>query len=263
MRAHSSVKAKLYNYILSLLGFVIILFVWDMAVRYTDAAIVMPSPWAVVEKFFVSFVHNIGKYTLWQHALFSLRRVLVGFSLAAIVGITTGILIGRSMLAESIIRPIFEMFRPIPGIAWIPMAILWFGIGDEAKYFIIFMGGLSHLVVNTYAGVIRVDYELIGVAQMLGAKKWQVFLNVVLPSCVPYVFAGLQVALSTCWMAVLAAEMVSSNEGLGFIIISGMESINTTLIFVGIISIAIIGLALATILRAIERKLCVWKVKGQ
>lgn len=254
---------KTRNISLSLLGFVIVVFIWDIAVRFTDAAIVMPTPMAVAEKFFTSFVEPIGRYTLWQHALFSLRRVMVGFGLAAVIGIALGILMGRSMFAESIIRPIFEIFRPIPGIAWIPMAILWFGIGEEAKYFIIFMGGLSHLVINTYAGAIRVDYELIGVAQMLGAKKWQVFFKVVLPSCVPYVFAGLQVALSTCWMAVLAAEMVSSTEGLGFIIISGMESINTTLIFVGIVSIALIGLLLATILRAVERKLCVWKTKGR
>lgn len=254
---------RLSGLLLSLLGFAVVIFLWDIAVRFTDAAIVMPTPMAVAEKFFSSFVNPIGKYTLWQHALFSLRRVLVGFGLAAVIGITTGILIGRSMLAEAIIRPIFEIFRPIPGIAWIPMAILWFGIGEKAKYFIIFMGGLSHLVINTYAGAIRVDYELIGVAQMLGAKKWQIFFNVVLPSCVPYVFAGLQVAMSTCWMAVLAAEMVSSTEGLGFIIISGMESINTTLIFVGIVSIALIGLLLATVLRAVERKLCVWKAKGR
>jgi len=262
MTRGASVK-KAYDLSLSLVGFAVVVFLWDIAVRFTSASVVMPTPLAVADKFLNSLVDPIGKYTLWQHALFSLRRVLIGFSLAAVIGITTGIVIGRSMLAEAIIRPIFEIFRPIPGIAWIPMAILWFGIGEKAKYFIIFMGGLSHLVVNTYAGAIRVDYELIGVAQMLGAKKWQIFFHVVLPSCVPYVFAGLQVALSTCWMAVLAAEMVSSTEGLGFIIVSGMESINTTLIFVGILSIALIGLLLATLLRAIERKLCVWKTKGR
>ena len=254
---------RLNDIALSLVGFVVVLLIWDVAVRYTQAAIVMPSPWAVFEKFISSFVTPIGKHTLLWHALFSLRRVLVGFGLAAVIGIMMGIVMGRSMLAESIIRPLFEIVRPIPGIAWIPMAILWFGIGEKAKYFIIFMGGLSHLVVNTYAGAIRVDGELIGVAQMLGARKHQVFINVVLPSCVPYVFAGLQVALSTCWMAVLAAEMVSSTEGLGWIIVAGMESINTTLIFVGILSIALIGLLLATLIRALERKVCVWKVKGQ
>ncbi len=256
-------KASLTNLALSLLGFAIVLLAWDLAVRFTQAAIVMPSPWAVFEKFFTSFVKPIGRYTLLRHALFSLQRVLVGFALAAVVGVTMGIVMGRSELCEAVVRPIFEIFRPIPGIAWIPMAILWFGIGEKAKYFIIFMGGLSHLVINTYAGAIRVDYELIGVAQMLGAKQRQIFVNVVLPSCVPYVFAGLQVALSTCWMAVLAAEMVSSTEGLGWIIVAGMESINTTLIFVGILSIALIGLLLATVLRAVERKLCAWKIKGQ
>lgn len=254
---------KLLNLGLSLLGFAIVLLIWDLAVRFTDAAIIMPSPWTVISKFLQGFVKPIGRYTILEHALFSVRRVLIGFGLAALVGITLGIVMGRSMLAESIIRPIFEILRPIPGIAWIPMAILWFGIGEKAKIFIIFMGGLSHLVINTYAGAIRVDYELIGVAEMLGAKQWQVFLNVVLPSCVPYVFAGLQVAMSTCWMAVLAAEMVSSTEGLGWIIVAGQESINTTTIFIGILSIALIGLLFATVLRMIERKLCVWKVKGK
>jgi NitT/TauT family transport system permease protein/sulfonate transport system permease protein len=142
------------------------------------------------------------------------------------------------------------------------MAILWFGIGERSIYFIIFMSGFSHLVINTYAGAIRVDHELIGVAEMLGANKRQIFINVVLPSCIPFVFAGLHFALSTSWMAVLAAEMIASTRGSGWIIVAGMESGDIAQIFVGIICIAVVGLLLATIMRTIERRICVWYVKG-
>jgi NitT/TauT family transport system permease protein/sulfonate transport system permease protein len=125
------------------------------------------------------------------------------------------------------------------------------------------MGGFAQVVLNTMDGAKRVDTTLVGAARMLGANKRQEFFKVILPSSVPYIFAGLQVSLSTSWMAVLAAEMVSSYEGSGWIIITGMNNGNTVQILIGMITIGVVGLGLAEIMRITERKLVSWKVHGQ
>ena len=193
---------------------------------------------------------------------FSLYRVLIGYGLCAISGIILGILMGQIRVIDAIIRPVFNLIRPIPGVAWIPLAILWFGIGETTKHFIIFMGGFANVLLNTYEGTKTVDPKLVGAARMLGANRRQVFTYIVLPATVPYIFAGLQVALSTCWMAVLAAEMVCATEGVGFLINAGMGAANTTQILVGMVSIGIVGLLLASFMRWLERRLCAWKIKG-
>lgn len=246
----------------ALISFAVLLLVWYWAVTYTALGKMMASPLAVLKAFFIGFVKPLGKYTLLVHTLYSLYRVLVGYLLCAAVGIVLGILMGRVRLIDAIVRPVFNLIRPIPGVAWIPLAILWFGIGEKTKYFIIFMGGFANVLLNTYEGSKTVDTRLIGAAEMLGANKRQVFTYIVLPATVPYIFAGLQVALSTCWMAVLAAEMVCATEGVGYLINAGMNAANTTQILIGMVSIGLVGLLLASMMRSLERRLCAWKIKG-
>lgn len=125
------------------------------------------------------------------------------------------------------------------------------------------MGGFSNIVLNSFDGTNKVDQTLVGAAGLLGANKFQIFTHIILPSATPYIFAGLQVSLSTSWMAVLAAEMISSYEGAGWIINMGMNTGDTVLILVGMISIAIVGFALANIMRILERRLCSWTVRGK
>ena len=214
-------------------------------------------------KFWESLTVPIGKYTLGMHVVYSLKRVFVGFGLSSLTGIILGVAMGYSKTINAIVRPIFNIIRPIPGLAWIPLGILWFGIGETTKYFIIFMGGFSNIVLNSFDGTNKVDQTLVGAAGLLGANKFQIFTHIILPSATPYIFAGLQVSLSTSWMAVLAAEMISSYEGAGWIINMGMNTGDTVLILVGMISIAIVGFALANIMRILERRLCSWTVRGK
>ena len=257
------VKSRLQSVLLSCIGVVIVILLWDAAVRYTLIGKLLPSPMEVLERFVYVTTHPIGKkYTLGAHLLVSLKRVLSGFICASAAGVLLGIAMGRFKTIEAIFHPLFELVRPIPSVAWIPLAIVWFGIGETAKFFIIFMVGFVNVVVNTYAGAKRVEEKMMGVAYMLGANQVQTFFRVVIPSCVPYIFAGMQVALSTCWMAVLAAEMVSSTEGIGWIITAGQEAGDMTQIFVGIIAIAVVGLLLAILMRWIEQILCRWRVRG-
>ncbi|HOQ76091.1 MAG TPA: ABC transporter permease [Thermoclostridium sp.] len=259
----SSIKQKAGTILLPAVGFVAILVIWWLLVSFTRIGLLLPTPLEVLKRFIYFLGNPIGKaFTLPMHLLISLRRVLTGFCIASVAGIIVGISMGRFKPIEAIVRPIFELVRPIPGVAWIPLAIVWFGIGETAKTFIIFMGGFVNIVVNTYAGARHVDERLMGVAYMLGASKIQAFFRVVLPSCVPYIFAGMQVGLSTCWMAVLAAEMVSSFEGVGWVIIAGQDINDMAQIFVGIIAIAVMGLLLAAFMRFMERILCRWRERG-
>ncbi len=237
--------------------------VWYVAATYTRVSMFFPAPQQVFKKLLESFTVPIGKYTLGMHVLYSLKRVFVGFGLSSVVGIILGVGMGYSKTINAIVRPIFNIIRPIPGLAWIPLAILWFGIGETTKYFIIFMGGFSNIVLNSYDGTNKVDKTLVGAAQLLGANRLQIFKNIILPSATPYIFAGLQVSLSTSWMAVLAAEMISSYEGAGWIINMGMNVGDTVLILVGMISIAAVGFILANVMRILERRLCSWTIRGK
>lgn len=138
------------------------------------------------------------------------------------------------------------------------MSILWFGLGDASKFFIIFLGCFTFITVNTYDGTKNVDDTLIGAARMLGANERQVFMKVVLPSSVPYIFAGLQIAITAGWSAVVGAEMIRSDEGVGWLIVMGMSNGNTVQIMVGMLAIGIVGYILATSMAAAERKICAW-----
>lgn len=245
--------------IISIISFLIL---WQLIVSFTGAGKLVPGPFEVFPSFFASFVTPIGQMALPGHILASLIRVIVGYLLAAIVGIVIGILMGTSPVARAIIKPIFEVIRPIPGIAWIPLAILWFGIGEVSKIFIIFISAAVVVTLNAFEGALTVDSTLIGAAKMLGADKRQVFFRIVLPSCVPQIFAGLQTALSVSWMVVLAAEMVRSEYGVGWLITTGSDSGNMTQVIIGMIAIGIVGLILANVLRGTEKRLCAWKEQG-
>ena len=258
-----SKNTVLSSVLLAMAGLLAILVIWTLGVEFTAVGLLLPNPLEVFRRRGYTMVHTIGmKLTLPGHLVVSLRRVQLGFSMATVAGGILGIAMGRFKLIEAIFRPLFELVRPIPSVAWIPLAIVWFGIGESAKLFIIFMAGFVNIVVNTYAGAKQVDENMLGVAYMLGASELQAFFRVVIPSCVPYIFAGMQVGLSTCWMAVLAAEMVSSTEGIGWTITAGQEAGDMTQIFVGIIAIAVVGLLLAVLMRKMESILCRWRVRG-
>ena len=241
----------------------VFLCIWQLAVSFTAAGIVMAGPVTVIMKFFESFIVPIGTHTIQVHVLWSLTRVMTGFLLGCFLGVVLGIIMGWSRPLEAIFRPFFEIIRPIPPIAWIPLSIVWFGIGEPSKYFIIFLASFSGVTMNAYAGVRQVDPELMGAAKMLGASNRQVFTSIVLPSCVPQIFAGLQIAIGSSWATVVAAEMVRASEGVGWVIIKGQDSNSTVQIMVGIVAVGIVGYILAVAMRAIEAKLCSWNVRGR
>lgn len=231
---------------------------WWFITTFTAASKTTPGPLPVLQLLLKSFSEPIGKYTIIGHLMISLTRVAVGFGVATIAGIVFGIAMGTSDWARAIIKPIFELLRPIPPIAWIPLVILFFGIGETSKYVITGIGAFTNVTLNAYTAAQAVDPELKGAARMLGTSERGIFFRVILPSCTPQIFAGMQVALSTSWMAVLAAEMVGAQEGCGWLILRGNDTLNITLVMVGMIVVGVVGLLLATIMRKIEGRLCAW-----
>lgn len=251
------------KFICAAISIFVFLVIWQLVVSFTKAGLVLAGPVETLSAFFVAIVDSIGTHTIEGHILWSLSRVLVGLVLGSACGIILGILMGWFKPFSALVRPLFELLRPIPPIAWIPLSIVWFGLGEASKYFLIFYSAFCAVTMNAYSGVRQVDPELMGAARMLGASNRQVFFTIVLPSCVPQIFAGLQIAVGTAWATVVAAEMVRSSEGVGWVIIKGQDSNSTVQILVGIVAIGIVGYILAVAMRAIEAKLCKWSVRGK
>ena len=251
----SQKQLTIFYTIVSLLA---LLLIWELVARFTNASMFLPPASTILMNLFKSFVEPVGKYTMIVHIGISLYRVAVAFAIATVTGIALGVSMGYSRTLEALLKPIFEFIRPIPPLAWIPLAILWFGLGDKSKFFIIFLGCFCFITVNTYDGAKSVDPELMGAARMLGASERRVFFEIVLPSSVPYIFAGLQIAVTAGWSAVVGAEMVRSDEGVGWMIVRGMSTGNTIQIMVGMVAIGIVGFILANLTTALERRLCAW-----
>ena len=236
----------------------IFILLWGL-VSLNVSADFLPSPLVVLKEGIRLFHANIIVTSLFCDIGWSLSRVLIAFGLAIVLGLPIGLYMGWSRVFEKIVSPIFEVLRPIPPIAWIPIAILWLGVAEGSKIFICFVGAFVIMILNAYTGMRYVDPLLIDAAKSFGATRTQQFINVAIPACMPSIFAGVQNALSMAWMCVLAAEMVGARQGVGFIIIQGMDLNKPSMILVGMVIIGIVGSLLAAALRWIERLLCPWR----
>ena len=257
---HASSTKKTIGTILSISLFLVL---WQVGTTNTTLGLLMPGPIEVMKRFFSSFVDPIGKYSIFGHIMFSLSRVLIGYGIGAVCGITLGILMGRYKPVEAIFMPLYEMIRPIPPIAWIPLAILWYGLGETTKWFLIFLSTFNTITLNVYSGAKSVDPVLLGASRMLGASPIQTMRTIVLPYTVPFIFAGLHTAVSVGWATVVAAEMVRSTEGVGWIIVNAMEINNMVQVLTGIVAIGMVGYLLAIIMRKVEDVLCAWNKGGK
>lgn len=241
---------------ISYLGFLLF---WQLIVLVTPVGQIVPGPFHVLAAFFKSFVVPIGPNTIQVHTLWSLSRVLTGFIFGSITGIVLGIAMGLNKYVKAIFYPIYQLIRPIPPIAWIPLIILWFGLGEMAKYALIFLATFANITTNAYEGAKNTDPLIIGAAKMLGANPIQIFFTVILPASVPYIFSGLHVALSVSWRTAVAAEMIRALQGVGWVIINAQAIYNVTQMLIGIIAIAITGILLTSIMRLLEKRLWAWK----
>lgn len=197
--------------------------------------------------------------TLFGHIWASTSRILIGFSLASIIAIPLGLFMALNRYVNAIVKPVFDLFKPMPPIAWISIAILWFGIGEPSKIFIIVIGTFVPCLLNSYNGIRLIEPELYDVVRVLGGNRKDEIIQVSFPAAFPAIFAGLQISLSIAWTCVLAAELVSARSGLGWIIINGMKVTKPELVLGGMIIIAIVAWITTLLVGGLERLVCPWK----
>jgi NitT/TauT family transport system permease protein len=192
---------------------------------------------------------------LWVHAWTSIQEAFTGYLLALLLGIPLGLVMGWFSIAEGVARPIFEIVRPIPPIAWIPLTIFWFGIGIAGKVFIIWLGGIVPCVINSFAGVRMTNPTLIQMARTYGASDWQIFKQICIPSALPMVFGALQIALAYCWTTLVAAELLAADTGLGYLITIGRRLMMPDLIVLGMIMVGLTGAVIGVAIDWVEKRL--------
>jgi len=172
---------------------------------------------------------------------------------------TLGVLLGWSRVLSELLRPIVESVRPIPPIAWTPIAILWFGVGNAPSYFLVFIGAVFPVFVNTFAAVRGIDRNQVNAALCLGASPWLLIRDVLIPASLPVIFPGLRIALGIGWMCVVTAELIAAQSGLGYMSQQNRVLLQTSNVVVGMMTIGVIGFAMSGVMGLVERRLAPWR----
>ncbi|MCI9306378.1 MAG: ABC transporter permease [Lachnospiraceae bacterium] len=249
--------------LLGIISIFIFLTVWQMlCTLHIVGENVLVSPIKVIQAIWIKAgdTRPDGN-TLLQNILSSFRLVLIGFGLALVIGLPLGLLMGWYRPLDKFIRPIFEIIRPLPPIAWIPIVIVILGIGTAAKSFIIFFTTFVPIVINSYTGIRETNQVYINFAKTCGYSNWRIFRTVGIPSAMPLAFAGMVIALGNGWGTLVAAEMLASNSGLGYMIFMGRSYGRIDIIIAGMLVIGLIGLALTAALELIEGYVLKWRIK--
>ena len=202
-----------------------------------------------------------GEYangSLLQHVLSSLKLIVFGFLAASCVGVPLGLLMGWSKRAEALISPLFLLIRPIPPLAWIPLAILWLGLGDAAKILVIWFAAFVPAVINTQAGIKMIEQPIIEAGRMLGTPRARFVREVLVPAASPMIFTGLRLALQASWTTLVAAELVGALYGLGRVLNVAQQDIYPGMILVGMACVAVLGWATTRMLAEVERRTLPW-----
>ncbi len=213
----------------------------------------LPSPGEVLERFTTLLDRRFAGATLPGHLAASFERFAYGFLLAAVVGIPLGLLMGWFRLLDEIVSPLFDGLRFVAPIAWVPFAALWFGTGIGGPIMIIFAGAFPPCVINAYRGAKFVDPRLIEAANMLGTPSFRVIREVLLPASVPSIVSGLRVSAGLGWQSLVGAELIVASAGVGYMMVQGQANVSTATVMSGMIAIGLVGLALDTVIRQVER----------
>ena len=232
---------------------------WAVTALQLISPLFLPSPWQVLQKLLtIAGPQGFMDATLWQHLAASLTRIDIALILAAIVGVPVGIAMGLSPTVRGILDPLIELYRPVPPLAWLPLVIIWFGIGETPKILLIYLAIFAPVVMSTLAGVKSAQQVRIRAAQSLGASRAQVLWLVILPGALPEILTGLRIGLGVGWSTLVAAELIAATRGLGFMVQSAGEFLATDVVLAGIAVIAIIAFVLELGLRALQRRLTPW-----
>ncbi|WP_342240018.1 taurine ABC transporter permease TauC [Inquilinus sp. OTU3971] len=222
----------------------------------------LPTPQAVLGKLVTTAATGFADATLLQHLAASLGRVFAALALALVVAIPVGIAIGTSRVAHGILDPLIEFYRPIPPLAYLPLIVIWFGIGDTSKVLVIFLAIFAPIAISTAAGVRAVPSDRLRAARSLGATRAQLLRHVILPNALPEILTGVRIGLGIGWSTLVAAELVAATSGLGFMIQSAAQFLVTDVVVLGTLVIAAIAFLLEYLLRLLQRRLTPWHGRG-
>jgi NitT/TauT family transport system permease protein/taurine transport system permease protein len=196
---------------------------------------------------------------LHEHVVHSVKLVLLGFAVAVATGVPLGLAMGWSRRIEAFVNPSFLLVRPIPPLAWIPLAIVWLGLGDAAKVLVIWFAAFVPSVINSYAGVRSIEQHVVEAARTLGASRAMMVREVLVPGAAPLIFTGLRLSLQACWTTLVAGELIGAAAGLGHVLQQSALDIFPAMILVGMVFVAIAGGAMTWVLGAIERSVIRWR----
>lgn len=200
-----------------------------------------------------------GGGRLTAHVWQSVKLIVMGFFAATVVGVPLGLWMGWDRRAEAFVNPIFLVIRPIPALAWIPLAIVWLGLGDAAKVMILWFAAFVPSVINSYSGVRTIDRPLIEASRMLGVRGWSMIKDVIVPGSLPSIFTGLRLSLQGCVTALVAAELLGAQLGMGKVLYQAGLDIYPAMILVGMCTVAVVGFGLTAVLDVVERISMPWR----
>ncbi|KRD72278.1 ABC transporter permease subunit [Ensifer sp. ENS10] len=219
----------------------------------------LPSPLAVWDKFMLALTDGVSNSTLIEHTLASISRVFGAFLLALVTAVPIGILMGVNRFVRGLFDPIIEFYRPLPPLAYLPLVIIWLGIGEFPKVFLIYLAIFAPMAIAARAGVRSVSTEQIHAAYAMGATRGQVISQVIMKAALPEIFTGMRIGIGVGWTTLVAAEMVAANRGLGFMVLNAAENLESDTVIMGIFIIGIFAFAFDLLIRYLEKVLIPWK----
>jgi taurine transport system permease protein len=236
------------------------LLIWETITGFElISPLYLPSPQEVVAKLWDLSINGYMGASLFEHSASSLMRISIALLVAIFLGLPTGLAIGLNANARAIIDPLIEIYRPVPPLAYLPLIVIWFGIGEFSKVFLIFLAIFAPIVVATAAGVRKVDPLCVRVTQSLGGNRNQVIRYVIVPSILPDILTGIRIGLGAGWSTLVAAELIAATSGLGFMIQSASQFLMTDQVIAGILVIALIAFLLEVFLRYLQKKFAPWQ----
>ncbi|UVL84254.1 taurine ABC transporter permease TauC [Pseudomonas sp. B21-028] len=231
---------------------------WAVTASGLVEPLFLPSPSAVLQKGWLLVTSGYMDATLWQHLGASLGRIGLGLLLAVLTAVPVGIAIGSSRIARGVFDPLIEFYRPIPPLAYLPLIVIWCGIGELSKVLLIYLAIFAPIAIATATGVRTVDPARVRAAQSLGATPAQLIRHVILPSALPDILTGIRIGLGVGWSTLVAAELIAATSGLGFMVQSAAQFLVTDVVVLGILVIALIAFAMEMSLRALQRRWVPW-----
>lgn len=245
--------------LISIFSVVTLLLIWFLvSALHLIPELFLPSPAAVWNKFLQVSQQGFMKATLWQHLAQSIGRVFSALIFAIIIGVPLGLWMGLNRWTRAVLDPLVELLRPIPPLAYLPLLVIWFGIGETTKILLIFLSILTPIIISTTHGVLSHQLNRERAALSLGASRLQVIQHVILPTALPHILTGIRIGLGVGWSTLVAAELVAADRGIGFMVQSAAQFLITDTVVLGIIVIAFVAVSFELFLRWLQKQLAPW-----